>query len=152
MIPSLPRSIAQRLGLNAFVFVFFVFLFVPLALLAIFAFNDAPYPTPPWMGFTLDWFVADNDNRTGVLFDAELIQSLGTSAWVATWVTVLSVGVGTCNAFLLERRFPERWARRDKVNMSMTTPSEPREVRPEGEKRDQIIATLEQALRKPAGP
>lgn len=56
------------------------------------------------------------------------------------------------NAFLLERRFPERWARRDKVNMSLTTPSEPREVRPEGEKRDQIIATLEQALRKPAGP
>jgi spermidine/putrescine transport system permease protein len=103
MIPSLPRSITQRLGLNAFVVVFFVFLFVPLAVVAIFAFNNAPYPTPPWMGFTLDWFVARNDSRTGLLFDAELIQSLGTSAWVATWVTVLSVGVGTCNAFLLER-------------------------------------------------
>ncbi|MDP1685278.1 ABC transporter permease [Hydrogenophaga sp.] len=103
MIPSLPRSLTQRLGLNAFVFVFFVFLFVPLAVVAIFAFNNAPYPTPPWMGFTLDWFVANNDSRTGVLFDAELIKSLGTSAWVATWVTVLSVGVGTCNAFLLER-------------------------------------------------
>lgn len=103
MIPSLPRPLAQRLGLNAFVLVFFVFLFVPLAVVAIFAFNNAPYPTPPWMGFTLDWFVAHNDSRTGVLFDAELIKSLGTSAWVATWVTVLSVAVGTCNAFLLER-------------------------------------------------
>ena len=103
MIPSLPRSLPQRLGLNAFVLVFFVFLFVPLAVVAIFAFNNAPYPTPPWMGFTLDWFVANNDGRTGVLFDAELIKSLGTSAWVAIWVTVLSVGVGTCNAFLLER-------------------------------------------------
>ncbi len=103
MIPSLPRPLAQRLGLNAFVLVFFVFLFVPLAVVAIFAFNNAPYPTPPWMGFTLDWFVARNDSRTGLLFDAELIQSLGTSAWVAIWVTVLSVGVGTCNAFLLER-------------------------------------------------
>ena len=103
MIPSLSRPLAQRLGLNVFVLVFFVFLFVPLAVVAIFAFNNAPYPTPPWMGFTLDWFVARNDSRTGLLFDAELIQSLGTSAWVAIWVTVLSVGVGTCNAFLLER-------------------------------------------------
>lgn len=107
MIPSLPRPLAQRLGLNAFVVVFFVFLFVPLLVVALFAFNNADYPTPPWMGFTLDWFLARSDTRTGLLFDAELIGSLGTSAWVALWVTLLSVGVGTCNAFLLERfEFP----------------------------------------------
>jgi spermidine/putrescine transport system permease protein len=107
MIPSLPRPLAQRLGLNAFVVVFFVFLFVPLLVVALFAFNNADYPTPPWMGFTLDWFVAQGGTRTGLLHDAQLIASLGTSAWVALWVTLLSVGVGTCNAFLLERfEFP----------------------------------------------
>ncbi len=107
MIPSLPRPLTQRIGLNAFVVLFFVFLFVPLLVVALFAFNNADYPTPPWMGFTLDWFVVQGGTRTGLLHDAQLIASLGTSAWVALWVTLLSVGVGTCNAFLLERfEFP----------------------------------------------
>jgi spermidine/putrescine transport system permease protein len=103
MIPSLPRPASQRYGLAAFVGAFFVFLFVPLVVVAVFAFNNADYPTPPWMGFTLDWFFADSDSRTGLLHDAELLKAIGVSAWVALWVTLLSVGVGTCNAFLLER-------------------------------------------------
>lgn len=107
MIPSLPSSALQRIGLNGFLLCFFVFLFVPLVVVAVFAFNDAPYPTPPWNGFTLDWFIGNSDERVGLLFDRELLGSLGTSAWVALWVTLLSVGVGTCNAFLLERfEFP----------------------------------------------
>ena len=111
MIPSLPRPVLQRFGLGAFVTGFFVFLFVPLIVVAVFAFNNADYPTPPWMGFTLDWFTANSDARTGLLFDAELLQSMGVSAWVALWVTLLSVGVGTCNAFLLERfEFPGKSA------------------------------------------
>ena len=103
MIPSLPRPASQRYGLAAFVGAFFVFLFVPLVVVAVFAFNNADYPTPPWMGFTLDWFFADSGSRTGLLHDAELLKAIGVSAWVALWVTVLSVAVGTCNAFLLER-------------------------------------------------
>lgn len=107
MIPSLPRPLAQRVGLGAFVGSFFVFLFVPLLVVAVFAFNNADHPTPPWKGFTLDWFTAHGGARTGVLFDAELLRSVGVSAWVALWVTLLSVVVGTCNAFLLERfEFP----------------------------------------------
>ena len=107
MIPSLPRPWTQRVGLNGFMLGFLVFLFMPLVVVAVFAFNDAPYPTPPWNGFTLDWFTANTDDRVGLLFDSELLASLGTSAWVALWVTLLSVGVGTCNAFLLERfEFP----------------------------------------------
>lgn len=107
MIPSLPRPFAQRVGLGAFAGAFFFFLFVPLVVVAVFAFNNADHPTPPWMGFTVDWFFADNDRRTGLLHDAELLKAIGVSAWVALWVTLLSVGVGTCNAFLLERfEFP----------------------------------------------
>ena len=93
--------------MNGFMVAFFMFLFVPLLVVAVFAFNDAPYPTPPWQGFTFDWFTAHTDDRVGLLFDSELLASLATSAWVALWVTLLSVGVGTCNAFLLERfEFP----------------------------------------------
>jgi len=103
VIPSLPRSAASRYATAAYVAAFFVFLFVPLAVVAIFAFNDANYPAPPWRGFTLDWFVGGSKGRTGLFADAPLMRSIVTSVVVATGVTVLSVLVGTANAFLLER-------------------------------------------------
>jgi spermidine/putrescine transport system permease protein len=83
---------------------FFVFLFVPLVIVAVFAFNDANYPAPPWRGFTLDWFLGSGANRrVGLFADAPLMKSVATSVLVASWVTILSVAVGTANAFLLER-------------------------------------------------
>jgi spermidine/putrescine transport system permease protein len=103
VIPSLPRSAASRYATATYVAAFFVFLFVPLAVVAIFAFNDANYPAPPWRGFTLDWFVGGGAGRTGLFADAPLMKSIVTSMVVAGAVTVLSVLVGTANAFLLER-------------------------------------------------
>jgi spermidine/putrescine transport system permease protein len=104
MIPSLPRSMLARFTAAGYVAAFFAFLFVPLAVVAAFAFNDAAYPAPPWRGFTLDWFLAAGaGGRTGLLADQPLLKSVGTSVVVAGWVTVLSVLVGTANAFLLER-------------------------------------------------
>jgi spermidine/putrescine transport system permease protein len=71
---------------------------------AVFAFNDAPYPAPPWRGFTLDWFVGNAGmQRIGLFADGPVLASLWTSVVVASWVTLLSVLVGTANAFLLER-------------------------------------------------
>jgi spermidine/putrescine transport system permease protein len=108
MIPSLPRPAWLRAVTAAYVVAFLAFLFLPLIVVAVFAFNDAPYPAPPWHGFTLDWFLGNASmSRVGLFGDAELLGSIATSAVVALWVTVLSVAVGTCNAFLLERgRFP----------------------------------------------
>ncbi|MDH5245578.1 MAG: ABC transporter permease [Betaproteobacteria bacterium] len=104
MIPSLPRSTLSRFATAGYVAAFFAFLFVPLAVVAVFAFNDANYPAPPWRGATLDWFVANAAaGRTGLFADAPLLKSVATSVLVACWVTVLSVAVGTANAFLLER-------------------------------------------------
>ena len=73
-----------------------------------FAFNNAPYPAPPWHGFTLDWFLGNPAaGRVGLFRDAELLGSIWTSVVVASWVTALSVMVGTANAFLMERyQFP----------------------------------------------
>jgi spermidine/putrescine transport system permease protein len=90
VIPSLPRSTWLRAGTAVYAAAFFAFLFLPLVVVAVFAFNDAPYPAPPWRGFTLDWF-GGGKGRTGLFADGPLLHSLATSAWVAAWVTLLSV-------------------------------------------------------------
>jgi len=107
MIPSLPRPAWLRASTVVYALLFFAFLFLPLLIVAVFAFNDAPYPAPPWRGFTLDWFLggslAGHVSRQGLLADSALLGSLWTSVVVACWVTVLAVLVGTANAFLIER-------------------------------------------------
>jgi spermidine/putrescine transport system permease protein len=104
MIASLPRPVWLRLITAMYVGAFLIFLFLPLVIVAVFAFNDANYPAPPWRGFTLDWFLADGSGaRTGLFHDAEVLGSLWTSVLVAAWVTILAVAVGTANAFLMER-------------------------------------------------
>ena len=104
MIPSLPRPAWLRVSTVVYAVLFFAFLFLPLAIVAAFAFNDAPYPAPPWRGFTLDWFIGhDGSERVGLFADGPMLASLWTSVVVASWVTLLSVLVGTANAFLLER-------------------------------------------------
>lgn len=104
MIPSLPRPWWLRLATVLFVVAFLLFLFMPLATVAAFAFNNAPYPAPPWQGFTLDWFFGNESlGRTGLFRDEELLDSIVTSLWVASWVTLLSIVIGTTNAFLMER-------------------------------------------------
>ena len=99
MIPSLPRPRWLRASTGLYALAFFAFLFLPLVVVAVFAFNAAPYPAPPWRGFTLDWFVGPR----GLVRDVPLLKSLWTSTLVATWVTALAVLVGTANAFLIER-------------------------------------------------
>ena len=108
MIPSLPRPAWLRVSTSAYLLGFLAFLFLPLAVVAVFAFNDAPYPAPPWHGFTLDWFLGNaQKGRIGLFQDSDMLASLGTSCVVALWVTVLSAVFGTVNAFLLERaQFP----------------------------------------------
>ncbi len=107
MIPSIPRSSAAKFTYAAYIFVFFVYLFAPLIAVSVFAFNDSQFPSLPWRGFTLDWFLSSAGRtgvgRTGLFFDNGLMSSIGTSTKVAIIVTLISVTVGTTNAFLLER-------------------------------------------------
>ena len=104
MIPSLPRPPWLRTATTAYLAAFLAFLFLPLIIVAVFAFNDAPYPAPPWRGITFDWFSGNAPKgRTGLFGDIELLRSIWTSCIVAFWVTLLSVLIGTCNAFLIER-------------------------------------------------
>jgi spermidine/putrescine transport system permease protein len=120
VIPSLPRPAWLRTATLLYVVAFLVFLFLPLAVVAVFAFNNADYPAPPWHGFTLDWFLGNEaKGRVGLFRDTELLGSIWTSCVVALWVTGLSVCVGTANAFLMERgRFPGKGL----LSMLMLTP------------------------------
>ncbi len=120
MIPTLPRPAWLRLATALYLGAFLIFLFVPLLIVAVFAFNDAPYPAPPWRGFTLDWFLGNEAaGRIGLFRDSELLGSIWTSTVVALWVTGLSVAVATANAFLMERA---RFAGQGALSMLMLTP------------------------------
>lgn len=104
MIASLPRPLWLRASTVIYGVAFFAFLFLPLLIVAVFAFNDAAYPAPPWRGFTLDWFLGGaQSTRRGLFADRAMLGSVWTSVVVASWVTLLSVAVGTANAFLIER-------------------------------------------------
>lgn len=105
MIRSVPHSPWFNRIYGLYLVIFFVYLALPLLMTVVFAFNDSPFPSLPWQGFTLDWFVADpaDGTRTGLLHDQGLLSALGNSAMIALWVTLLSVVLGTMNAVLFER-------------------------------------------------
>lgn len=107
MLPTIKQNPAIRFLYNAYVAMFFVYLALPLSVVAVFAFNDSQFPSLPWAGFTLTWFFGTEQPWLGVFHERRILGSIGTSAFVAVWVSALSVAVGTINAFLFERmRFP----------------------------------------------
>ncbi|WP_372986319.1 ABC transporter permease [Marinobacter sp.] len=104
MIRSVPRSRWFDGLYLAYLVAFFVYLALPLTVTAVFAFNDAPFPSLPWKGFTLDWYLADGSaGRTGLFHDDSLLSALWVSTRIAFWVTVASVALGCVNAVLFER-------------------------------------------------
>lgn len=103
MIRSLPSSRAYTLSFKLYVTLYFVFLFAPLAVTCVLAFNDSQFPALPWKGFTLEWFTGNRPERVGIFHDRINLDSIGVSARVAFFVTLLSVSVGTCGAFLFEQ-------------------------------------------------
>jgi spermidine/putrescine transport system permease protein len=90
---------------KTYIAAFYLFLFAPLLVVAIFAFNASQFPSPPWKGFTLEWFVGTGAvfGRPGVLRDGTWITSIANSLKVAVPVSLLSVLLGTANAWVLER-------------------------------------------------
>lgn len=95
------------LGYRAYVGAFFVFLAAPLVAAGSFAFNDSLFPTLPWQGFTFDWFFNDTEPKLGMFHDRRLLRGLYYSSIIAVMVSILSVFVGTTNAFLFVRgNFP----------------------------------------------
>ena len=86
-----------------YVVLYFSFLFAPLLVTCILAFNDSQFPSLPWKGFTLELFTANLPERVGIFNDQINLDSIWVSAQVAFFVTLLAVAVGTCGAFLFEQ-------------------------------------------------
>jgi spermidine/putrescine transport system permease protein len=86
----------QKLLLNAYLVLFFLYIFAPLAIMGAAAFNTSRFPTvTPWLGTTLDWFVA-------LWNDGTMWGALGTSLLVGLGVILVSVPVGTAAALVLD--------------------------------------------------
>ncbi|CAB5155965.1 Spermidine/putrescine import ABC transporter permease protein PotC (TC 3.A.1.11.1) [Olavius algarvensis associated proteobacterium Delta 3] len=103
MIRTLPQSRGYSFGFKLYMLVYFTFLFAPLVITCVLAFNDSQFPSLPWKGFTLEWFTADLPHRVGIFHDRINLDSIWVSLKVASFVTLLAVGVGTCGAFLFEQ-------------------------------------------------
>lgn len=103
MIRSLPHSKAYALSFKLYIILYFAFLFAPLLVTCTLAFNDSQFPSLPWKGFTLEWFTGNLPERVGIFHDQINLDSIWVSARVAFFVTLLSVSVGTCGAFLFEQ-------------------------------------------------
>ncbi len=104
MIKSLPRSRIYKAGFLIFILIYFFFLFAPLLVTCILAFNDSMFPSLPWKGFTLDWFFGKGEGgKTGIFYDDINLRSIFVSFRVAICVSILSTIIGTCAAFLFEQ-------------------------------------------------
>lgn len=103
MIPTIPQPRAIRFAYGAYVVLFFVYLALPLSVVAVFAFNDSQFPSLPWEGFTWNWFFGAERPQIGVFHERGILRAVGTSVFVAVCVSVLSVAVGLSNAFLFNR-------------------------------------------------
>ena len=89
---------AQRLldwGLRFYIGIFFVYLFLPLTIMAAATFNASRFPTvTPWTGTTLQWF--------GELWaDDAMWMALGNSVMVAGGVLCMAVPIGVASALFL---------------------------------------------------
>ena len=83
--------------------VYFIFLFAPLVMVSILAFNDSMFPSLPWYGFTLDWFIGKGPKKVGLFYNPMNMNAILTSLRVALGVSLLSTFVGTCAAFLFDQ-------------------------------------------------
>ncbi|RKF15606.1 ABC transporter permease [Alginatibacterium sediminis] len=103
MIPSIPMSAPRQRLYKLYVLAFLIFLVLPLAVVVGFSFNDSLFPALPWQGFTLDWYFGTQSPKLGLFHDKILLESIGNSAFIALWVTVVALALALCNALLFVR-------------------------------------------------
>jgi spermidine/putrescine transport system permease protein len=91
---------AMRALLVVYLLAFFAFLFGPLFVMGVSAFNTPTYPQAwPFEGFTLDWF-------TSLFQDESLMSGLQNSLVIGALVMALSVPLGLAGALVLTQIYP----------------------------------------------
>ena len=87
----------HRALIGVYVLAFFAYLFGPLLVMGITAFNASAYPTVhPFEGFTLGWFAT-------LAADKDLVYGLKMSLWIAVLVVMTSVPVGLAGAIVMSQ-------------------------------------------------
>jgi putrescine transport system permease protein len=94
----------------------YLFLYLPIAALVIYSFNDSPLPGE-WRGFTWKWYQALRE-------DEEILAGLALSLKIALCTATLSVVLGTLAAFTLVKykRFTGRTLFSGMVNAPLVMP------------------------------
>lgn len=89
-------------GLKAYAIAYLIFLYAPIALLPIFAFNDSKVIAFPLSGFTTDWFSL-------MWADDQLFKAFGNSLKIAVCASILATMLGIFAARATTRyKFPAK--------------------------------------------
>ncbi|AOE87504.1 ABC transporter permease [Pseudomonas sp. TCU-HL1] len=106
---ALLAGLGRRL-LGGYSLAFFVFLYLPIALIVVYSFNANPINMMIWSGASLDWyrslFGLSNSLGSSTLYvesTDQLLSALRTSLAVALTTTLLSTVAGTLTALALAR-------------------------------------------------
>lgn len=87
-------------GFIAFAVALMVFMYLPIAMLIIYSFNDSPSLTWPLTGFTTSWYQKLSTN-------GDLLEATGNSFYVASFSTLITLVVGISAAMALHKfNFP----------------------------------------------
>ena len=98
---------ALNILLGIYIFIFFVYLFGPLVIMSITAFNSAEFPSvTPWECFSFRWFnegkiAYDGQHLAGLATDWRLHEGLITSLKIGLGVVLLAVPIGLAAALVL---------------------------------------------------
>ena len=101
-MPVSPYAGVTRWTLRIWFAALVVFLYLPIAFMIIFSFDEGATPGLPITGFTLKWYEEMLGNR-------QLLRAVGNSVEVAVIVALLSTVIGTMAAFVVVRggiRYP----------------------------------------------
>src|SRR5207245_4697186 len=85
-----------RVALRAWVALVLLFLFIPMVVIFLYAFNSSKIESWPISGFTLHWINA-------TIADPEVVSAVRLSVEVALVTTAVSLVLGSCAAFAIAR-------------------------------------------------
>lgn len=116
--PHPPAARRFSLPLGAIYFVLFLlFMYLPIALLVLFSFNDSPTLTFPLSGFTLRWYAALAES-------GELLTAVWNSVLVGVLSSIVATALGTMGALGVVRfDFPGKALFLSVAAMPMVIPS-----------------------------
>ena len=101
-MPVSPHAGATRWSLRVVFAALIAFLYLPIAFMVVFSFDEGATPGLPITGFTLQWYQEMLENR-------QLLRAVANSVTVAAVVAISATVIGTMAAFVLVRggvRYP----------------------------------------------